>query len=201
MVIILTPLWMILLELTMRHNNSHPSGGVALFGEGTQNVATNAYFNDVRVRKYAAIEPGIDVGTAEEILFRWTGGLNTDWGTGGNWSSGVAPTSADDITIPNVTNDPTISGTANCNNLIIEPTASLTLNPGGALTVNGDLNNNGLLTIGSTLASSGSLIVNWYQHRELSHITGNCSREVLQRVTGTWSQHQCRITLKQMLQK
>ena len=130
MVIILTSFVDDIIRINNASNNSHPAGGVALFGEGTQNVATNAYFDDVRVRKYATIEPGIAVGTTEEILFRWTGGLSTDWGTGGNWSSGVAPTSADDITILNVTNDPTISGTANCNNLIIEPSASLTLNSG-----------------------------------------------------------------------
>ena len=72
----------------------------------------------------------------------------------GNWTSGV-PADWSIVTIQGGANSPVLNGP-----LAIGSTASLTLDPGGALTVNGDLNNSGMLTIGSTLASSGSLIVN-----------------------------------------
>ena len=52
---------MIYRGITGASSSSHPSGGVALFGE----PETNAYFNDIRVRKYAASEPSNSIGTAQ----------------------------------------------------------------------------------------------------------------------------------------
>ena len=36
----------------------------------------------------------------------WTGTTNTDWATAANWSPSQVPTSADDVTINDVANDP-----------------------------------------------------------------------------------------------
>lgn len=52
----------------------------------------------------------------------WTGTVDTDWFTAGNWDNGV-PSSTVDCTIPNVANDPVIDGTtgnAACKNLTIQ---------------------------------------------------------------------------------
>ena len=99
-------------------------------------------------------EPVMTVGSEISLNTRWTGAVSSDWTTSGNWTAGV-PAEWSIIDIQGAPNSPLVDGSLN-----ISSTASLTLNPNGALTVNGDLYNNGTLTIGSTLASSGSLIVN-----------------------------------------
>jgi hypothetical protein len=106
-----------------------------------------------RVRKWAGSDPVPVAGSEESLTTQWTGSVSSDWGTAGNWTSGI-PAEWSIINIQGTANAPVLDGS-----LAIGSTASLILNPGGALTVNGDLNNNGLLTIGSTLTSSGSLIV------------------------------------------
>jgi hypothetical protein len=91
----------------------------------------------------------------------WLGATN-DWFSDINWSAGV-PDAATDVTVnSSVVNQPVIdAGTvyAECNNLTIDPGASLNLNAGQALTVYGNLNNSGNLAIHSDEAQSGSLIV------------------------------------------
>jgi hypothetical protein len=147
------------IDYTLRINNapssSHPTGGVALFGES----GTNAYFNDIRVRKYASVEPVASVGT-EQSPGQWTGGSDSDWNNPGNWSAGVVPDNCSNITIssgpsPHIT----ATSAAKCNDLTV--LSELTIDAGGALTVNNNLTNSGTLTINSSgTASSGSLIVN-----------------------------------------
>lgn len=68
--------------------------------------------------------------------FVWEGRSNSDWATGYNWNwdAGVAgdavPKSWNNVTIPDVTNDPVISTTtqAECVDLIVASGASLTIN-------------------------------------------------------------------------
>lgn len=58
----------------------------------------------------------------------WTGNTSTKWMTSSNWSCGHVPTGADDVVIPNVTNDPLIDTdhlVANANNMTIETGASI----------------------------------------------------------------------------
>ena len=129
-----------------------PTVGMAPFLMSFGN--TNQFIVDwTRVRKWAGSDPVITTGTEENLTTQWTGSTSSDWGTAGNWTSGV-PSDWSIVTIPVTANSSVLNGS-----LAIGPTASLTLNPGAALTVNGDLDNNGTLTIGSTLTSSGSLIV------------------------------------------
>jgi hypothetical protein len=45
-------------------NTQHGSGGIGLFGEG----GTVAQFNDVRVRKYADVEPVVSLGSENQIV-------------------------------------------------------------------------------------------------------------------------------------
>lgn len=130
-------------------NSSHPEGGVGLFGEN----GTNAYFNDVRVRKYAAIDPSASIGGVLYKGIQWTGNDDTDWDNGKNWWTCSVPSAANDIAIFESDNVPVISGAVTCNNLIIEPSASLTIDVSGSLSATGSITINS-----SSTYSSGSLI-------------------------------------------
>jgi hypothetical protein len=90
----------------------------------------------------------------------WNGSLNTDWSNAGNWSAGV-PDAADDVTIPNMTNDPVISTSgAVAKSVTVESGSVLTIAAAGTLTINGaatqgllnqgTVHNNGTLSIGGT---------------------------------------------------
>ena len=116
-------------------------------------LANNSVIDWIRVRQWASADPFSTPGNEESLTTQWTGSISSDWGTAGNWTAG-APAGWSIITIPGTTTPPVLNGP-----LTISPTASLIVDSGGALTVNGDLNNSGLLTINSTLTSSGSLIV------------------------------------------
>ncbi len=106
--------------------------------------------------------------TTTVVTYNWTGNTNSDWQTTSNWSSGVIPTSSDDVTIPNGRpNYPVINngiGTiAQCNNITIESSASVTIDPDGYMTVNGSITNNAGnagLVINSDATGTGSLIQN-----------------------------------------
>jgi len=93
----------------------------------------------------------------------WTGTTSTAWNTGSNWSTGSVPTASDNVTIPDVANDPVVNlapaSPAVCNNLTIESGAVLTIPAGKALTVNGAFTNNAGIT-GLMINSGGSLIQN-----------------------------------------
>ncbi|MBM3436981.1 MAG: hypothetical protein FJY07_12285, partial [Bacteroidetes bacterium] len=94
--------------------------------------------------------------------FVWHGSMDTDWNTAANWRGNVVPASTDNVTIADKSNKPVINEEpglpALCNNLEIQSGASLTINPGKALSVVGNLNNLGLLVIKSDVSGTGSLI-------------------------------------------
>jgi len=69
----------------------------------------------------------------------WTGSVDNNWHDAGNWDNGI-PGSASDVTIPSgLTNYPTISAAASCNNitLVSDAVGTATLVDNGYLTVNG----------------------------------------------------------------
>lgn len=111
-----------------------------------------------------------DYGQAEDytVYFtsdaNWTGTSSKDWNTTGNWSSGTVPTSGINVIIPTgLSNYPIITGNVICNNLTIRTGASLTVNPGKAITVAGIINNEaGIagLVLKSDATGNGSLIFN-----------------------------------------
>ncbi|MCF6184930.1 MAG: T9SS type A sorting domain-containing protein, partial [Bacteroidales bacterium] len=105
--------------------------------------------------------------TTTVVTFDWTGTNGSNWFDTGNWSSGIVPTSGDDATIPNVTNQPVInngiSNIAQCNNLTIDVGAKVTIDPDGYMTVAGSITNNASnsgLVINSDATGTGSLIQN-----------------------------------------
>lgn len=93
----------------------------------------------------------------------WIGTTSTGWNTPSNWFGSVVPASGTSVVIPAyAANQPFISDApaASCGNLAITFGASLTINAGQALTVNGNLVNIGSLTINSdAVDNNGSLIV------------------------------------------
>lgn len=116
-----------------------------------------------RVRKWAGADPVATVSADEFHGTTWVGGTIgdlTNWNNALNWSTGI-PTAADNVNIPAIAiNDPRISSLAEVNNLLIDPSASLVISPGGDLSVNGFLLNSGSLSITSTsVDNGGSLIV------------------------------------------
>lgn len=112
----------------------------------------------------------------------WTGQSvsPTDWGVLGNWTLGV-PNSSLNASIPgSLFNYPIVSGAysssnpALCNNLTLENGASLTVESGKALTINGTLTNQSGASL--TVNSGGSLLTN-------GSVTGNIS--IKREITGS----------------
>ncbi|MEQ1745492.1 MAG: T9SS type A sorting domain-containing protein [Saprospiraceae bacterium] len=89
----------------------------------------------------------------------WTGTTGTDWHTASNWNPATVPTAADDVTIPDVTNDPVISAAAFAKSVVVLPNGALTVSATDSLTINGTatrrifnfgtVTNNGIITIGA----------------------------------------------------
>ena len=103
--------------------------------------------------------------TVNQTAASWTGAASTDWATAGNWDTDV-PVSITNVIIPaELANQPVVNQPpatpAVCNNLTINPGATVTVASGKALTVSGTLtnsNNLGLFvnTGGSLIESSGA---------------------------------------------
>ncbi|MBL4587113.1 MAG: VCBS repeat-containing protein, partial [Flavobacteriales bacterium] len=91
----------------------------------------------------------------------WDGSTSTAWNVGSNWSTGSVPGASDDVTIPDVSNDPVISGSMTINDVELQSGATLSVNSGGTLTLDGELDNSGAITIqsgGSFLQGASSSI-------------------------------------------
>jgi hypothetical protein len=112
----------------------------------------------------------------------WDGSSSSDWNTAANWSSNAVPTSADNVNIPAApTNQPRVTSApgspAICNDFEIQTGASLTIDAGKALTVNGSTNNNGTLLVKANVTGIGSFINN-------GSITGSGTFQMEQYLTG-----------------
>lgn len=110
---------------------------------------------------------GYPISTASVLINRarvWTGGgADAAWTTPQNWLTSTVPGPDENVVIPQVaTHYPSVTGPVTTETLIIRPSASMTVEAGGALTVDGDLTTTGAsFTINSTAVNnSGSLIVN-----------------------------------------
>ena len=77
------------------------------------------------------------------IPVKWFGSISSDWNTPGNWQPNIVPKATDNVTILSNYDDPVVNEDAAkpavCNNLTIIPSGLLTINPGKALTVNGNI--------------------------------------------------------------
>jgi hypothetical protein len=117
-------------SLNISNNLNSPSTMIAFMVTGNLNMVTNWYIDDVSIKA-----PGY-----------WVGGTlasPTDWNTGTNWGDGLVPGASTNAYIPARTylpvvfNDP--GSPAQCNDLVIEKNAGVTVNPGKSLNVNGNL--------------------------------------------------------------
>lgn len=97
-------------------------------------------------------DPGNKVDWPVIVSSTWTGAVNTDWFTAGNWSGGMVPDNTINVTIPLVTNNPIISGSsASCKDMTV--TNGIVQLLGGQ-----NLNIDGSLTLG-TGTGLGTLVV------------------------------------------
>ncbi|MBI5914438.1 MAG: hypothetical protein HY842_03615 [Bacteroidetes bacterium] len=90
----------------------------------------------------------------------WTGSSGTDWATASNWSAGV-PDAADDVTINDVTNDPTLSTAgAVAKSVTVNGGGVLTITAAGVLGINGATGEQGLRNnSGGTVTNSGTITI------------------------------------------
>jgi hypothetical protein len=71
----------------------------------------------------------------------WLGTTSTNWNTGSNWSTGVVPTSSDNILISNLAvNDCVLSGIAAVNNFTLNGSTLFRATSTATLTINGNVN-------------------------------------------------------------
>jgi hypothetical protein len=99
----------------------------------------------------------LDNITIGDPVIVWNGSVSGLWNDPLNWSPGVIPPGSRHVTIPSGTpNDPVVSGLADaCNDLLIQPGASVTVLPGSVLTIMGNLT----IRNGATLTNDGSVIL------------------------------------------
>ena len=117
----------------------------------------NDQWFDINTAGRLTVEASIPAGT-------WLGVTSTNWNATSNWAGGSLPVTGTNVVIPSfATFKPVISGLAlpaECNNMTVNPGATMGIEPGQALTVNGELVNNGDIAIESSwVNSNGSLIV------------------------------------------
>lgn len=73
----------------------------------------------------------------------WNGSISTDWNNAANWTPNGVPSAAHCVVIPNVTNDPIISGSnyeAFAANISLMSSAKLEINPTNTLTITNTVN-------------------------------------------------------------
>jgi hypothetical protein len=115
---------------TLTHNLDSPTTTVAFVVTGNLYNYDFWHIDDVRITA-----PGFWIGG--------TAGNPTNWNTATNWGDGLVPTAATNVVVPPrvhlpvITNDP--ASPAVCNNLLIMQDATVTVQPGKKLEVNGIL--------------------------------------------------------------
>lgn len=101
------------------------TASVSVCPTGTTNYTaevTYTFCNGVTTKLTAETTVTISAGKT------WTGAVDTDWNNDANWSPSGVPTNLDCITIPNVPNEPVITGSgynAYCHNLTVSYGSSL----------------------------------------------------------------------------
>ncbi|CAL2078560.1 conserved protein of unknown function precursor containing a type A C-terminal secretion signal [Tenacibaculum sp. 190524A02b] len=99
-------------------------------------------------------------GAALPTNVNWTGSSSAFWGVTSNWTDTAIPNVTNNVTIPDVTNDPIVnSGNYSVNDLTIATGADLTIDTNGTLNVNGNLNSSGTIALASNTSNSSVFIV------------------------------------------
>jgi hypothetical protein len=106
-----------------------------------------------------ASPPSNSQATSANPTNTWTGTTSTAWATTTNWSLNALPGACDNIIIPNVTNDPIVSGAISVNSITIQNGGILQAN--AAITINGTFTiNNGGTYIHNNTTSPKTTIFN-----------------------------------------
>lgn len=130
------------------------------YAPGTMWYSTNSGSSWINYNN-ADLRFQVIIGIPTPTVITWDGSSGTDWNTAANWSTNAVPTSTSNVVIPNVANDPVISGAATVNNMDFASGATLSVASGGTFTLNGTLTNAGAVTIqsgGSFLQGNSSSI-------------------------------------------
>ncbi len=152
------------------------------FSANVTNIATtDNFYNYINVPEttYYRVEVGngscasvfSDVATITYTTNAWTGAVSSSWADTGNWSCGVLPNTASNITITaSAANQPIIDIDASINTLTLEAGTNVTVATGYDLTLNGALTvdasaaftvqNNANLLQTAEVANSGVITVN-----------------------------------------
>ncbi len=159
----------LLFHIKIKYDDVNESPGITFedgssFDDQTYTACGGAFTSD------CTGSPGIQLtndtfdssGATLPATLTWDGSEGSDWTMGDNWGGGSPPGSTDNVVIANAGTAPVITSAVTVNNLTIEASASLTVNGGGNLTVDGDLTVDGssTLTINSDATTNGSIIVN-----------------------------------------
>jgi hypothetical protein len=94
-----------------------------------------------------------------ELLAIWTGAVNTMWDNAGNWNAVGVPTDQLDAWVPQTATGlyPVVDIPGVCKNLLIDPSASVTIDREGTLSLTGTLTNDGTFRINADTLSAGTL--------------------------------------------
>jgi hypothetical protein len=108
-----------------------------------------------------SLSQGFHKGFSHSGTLYWTGNVNNDWNTSGNWSSDTVPTALDNATIPDGTPVPFVNTTNNTiKNLRVLGSGSLVfITAGNAITIEEDCYIENAVLVISDATSSGSFIV------------------------------------------
>lgn len=118
------------------------TSGTVLGTSDTLNVcptSTTVYTAEVSYSFCSGIIKETDQTTVTVTIGKsWNGSIDSDWNKANNWTPSGVPTNLDCIVIPDVTNDPIISGSsfnAYCNTITILSGGNLVVNAGNTITV------------------------------------------------------------------
>lgn len=140
---------------------------------GTINLNTSSYGAFTVTYTLAATPPCATVTATTTVVvntYTWTGAVNTNWNTAGNWAANMVPgTACDLVYIPNTANKPTLSNSiATIRNLQVVPGAIVTIS-NARLTLSGSITStnainasNGIIELNGTSTQNidGNMFVN-----------------------------------------
>ncbi|MBE0648441.1 MAG: T9SS type A sorting domain-containing protein [Bacteroidales bacterium] len=126
---------------------------VAVYVNGTFNPMPNVG-NPFKILHYPYTASAGD-WESSSAFNTWLNTSSNSWTTGSNWSDGAAPTSSDNVGIPNYSggSQPTLDAVLACNNLVVGDDATLTDNFSGDHTIHGSA-----FVIGTSDIKSGNLL-------------------------------------------
>ncbi len=96
----------------------------------------------------------------------WTGTSSTDWNTANNWLVGI-PDEIDDVSVSqSSSNKPIVTLDVECNKLLVNSNANLTVSSTSSITIHSNLTVNGSLILDSDQNGTASILLN-------NNVTGN----------------------------